>query len=262
LNAEIKRILSTEEEHPLRAILELNNSGELVWKSGYYAGQKLQYAHIVSQATIKNAQAERDLAVALENMNPVGDVFHQQTYGHLGEVLTKHGTTLSGAAKESIRNVAEELPSRSRNIPISRGERGFIVPPTTIGDKLVRFGLRWMGPIADVIFYASAIHDSYKTMSGVAIIKAREYATTELLESFPSSASSLVYIEDYPMIFDVKERVLYEYEIGLWRQTVLGTVLKAVELPTYSAEANVYFDERMAVYTDSDGKWRFATTAR
>lgn len=253
---EIKRILGTDPDSQLNDIFKVTQDNKIVWKAGYYKNQQLHFAHIVAQKTIANVEANPQLSVALENLCPVGDRFHLKTYGHVEEALTGYGAEYSQAGKNALKLMADTVPVRPRAIPISKGERGFFVTPLETAGRVIRFGLRWLGPATDVLAYALDLNDAYSEMSNVAKLRAKEYAMLELIATFPNS--SFVPIEGYPLYLDVTEHVLYEFEIGIWRPDDVGAVVKSIELTGYAPESQVHYSETIAAFKDEDGKWRLA----
>jgi RHS repeat-associated protein len=151
LNTEIRGILTGAEDHELKALLELRN-GELYWKSGAFAGTRLNYAHIVSQQTVKNLKLDRGLMISLDNLAPVGgspapgvtaENFHLKTYGH--KVDLQHGKGLTEEAKAGLRALRVERPPNAPALDIDwdlprprPGQEGGIDPHLLLSTKQSR----------------------------------------------------------------------------------------------------------------------------
>ncbi|GIF96961.1 hypothetical protein [Catellatospora citrea] len=126
LNAAIKKILDDRTiDHPLKKILE-RRGDQLFWKEGTaFAGQELNYAHTLSQASIRNIGAPEALASAPENLEPVGRRFHLTEYGHKADLVTNHLKTATEEARAATKAGTKDL-AVSR-IPKGRaGQAGFI----------------------------------------------------------------------------------------------------------------------------------------
>src|ERR1035437_5279627 len=111
LNGLIKKDLAKEGSNPLKAAFELIE-GKIVFKSGPYTGQQLNYAHIVGQKVTENAGANAALKTDLSNLQPVGQRFHlrgsEGNLGHPEEWGSKYGQNLSTEAKGGIQRAANE----------------------------------------------------------------------------------------------------------------------------------------------------------
>ncbi|MBD2114977.1 MULTISPECIES: SpvB/TcaC N-terminal domain-containing protein [Cyanophyceae] len=139
LNQRIREILVNNPDHPLTKLFE-DRGGTLFWKKGTaYAGQALEYAHIIAKQSIKNLGASEAAAVSLENLNPVGGAFHRNVkevlgklgfkwgaYGHPEEVATKYMTLASEEAKAGTKAMADELATVVRLRRAKAGQRGFV----------------------------------------------------------------------------------------------------------------------------------------
>lgn len=109
LNTAIKTILSSEEPNALKDLLEVRGD-KIFFKTGEFANQELNYAHIVSQKTIENLQLDKGLLVSPDNLAPVGERFHMAEYGHSEEVVTRSGLGMSEEAKQGLRALRVERP--------------------------------------------------------------------------------------------------------------------------------------------------------
>jgi RHS repeat-associated protein len=118
LNSEIRDILSGSAPNRLKQLLEVKN-GRLVWKSGEFADQGLNYAHIVSQKTIENLGLDKGLAIHPANLAPTGETFHLSDYGHREEIATKHGLAMSEEAKAGLRALRVERPPNAPQLDIA-----------------------------------------------------------------------------------------------------------------------------------------------
>lgn len=90
-------------DHPLRKILE-KRGDQLFWKEGTaFAGQELNYAHTLPQASVRNIGAPEALASAPEKLEPVGRRLHLSEYGHKADLVTNH-----------LRNATEEVRAAAK----------------------------------------------------------------------------------------------------------------------------------------------------
>lgn len=137
LNGRIRQILAGNSNHSLKLLLEVrsvNGRSHIFWKAGTaFAGQKLNFAHVIAQQSIKNLGAHTGTAISLENLNPVGKKFHLKDYGHVEEFLTKSLSQATPQAKQATRVVAKELGDAvTQARTIRSGEAGTV----TIGGLL------------------------------------------------------------------------------------------------------------------------------
>jgi RHS repeat-associated protein len=136
LNKRIKSILESEAKHPLKDLLELTKkSGKtyITWKSGIFKGQKLNYAHGISQSVIKRLSADPWLTVDLTNLSPAGENYHLSDpptgHGHPEGKKKAWGKTMQEEAKNAIRNYRSPRPSGINllkgNITSGAGSKAF-----------------------------------------------------------------------------------------------------------------------------------------
>ena len=117
LNQKIIEVLESDVSHPLKEILSIEETADgkhLKWKSGPFAGQKLEYAHLLGQKVNAIAGGSPTNDVDLDNLSPVGDKFHRkrikaeqagvENYGHPEESATNYGKKLTPEAKAAIQN--------------------------------------------------------------------------------------------------------------------------------------------------------------
>ncbi|GAA1964101.1 hypothetical protein GCM10009776_28600 [Microbacterium deminutum] len=125
-NESIKGVLKDKTStHPIKKLLEEGTDGRLWWRDGTaYAGEPLEYAHTLSQQSIKNIWANPGATTALENLEPMGGVYHRRIYGHLWEQLTKHLSLSPPEAQAAARRIAEEMSiARASEARLRAGRR-------------------------------------------------------------------------------------------------------------------------------------------
>ena len=111
LNKKIKDKLTQEGANAIKDTFELRE-GKILFKSGSYAGQQLNYAHIVGQKITENVGANAALKTDLQNLQPVGQQFHlrgsEGNFGHPDEWNSKYGQNYSPDTKTQIQSAGTE----------------------------------------------------------------------------------------------------------------------------------------------------------
>lgn len=128
LNDEIKTLLRGKENHPLKQLLRIDKKGNLRWKSGFYKGEKLNYAHALGQNIARKVGANPAVHIDLDNLSPTGKLTHlaKSGLGHPEEIFTKQGKYLTPEAAEAIRQGTADiepppkLKGGQREVPFTR----------------------------------------------------------------------------------------------------------------------------------------------
>jgi RHS repeat-associated protein len=103
--ARIYNILKSDAPHKLKQLLEIGTRGgkqALIFRTGPFQGEYLEFAHTVSQKEIETLKLNNWLSVDLNNLSPVGHRFHR-AYLHAEQQLSKWGTKLSAEAIDALR---------------------------------------------------------------------------------------------------------------------------------------------------------------
>ncbi len=148
---------------------------EIVFRSGYFKPQKLNYAHIIGQKLIDNIGANKALKTDLHNLEPVGKKFHldPEKLGHHEEWNTDYGKKLSPEAKAAIRAEGEEALARHPNAlrqsqaPVKTSPRGFAILPLVTPEVAVE-GALWGLVAFDVYERTQQTYQEQGTVMSVA----------------------------------------------------------------------------------------------
>jgi hypothetical protein len=182
----------------------------------------------------------------------------------LPEVITSYGTGAAEAVSEGATNLSEgakalvvdwakvQTLSDAPAAPAVRPSALF-TEPLSVGEKVLSFAVRWMGPLMDVASYISTIYDEYKIMSANAVPIGRDRAMLEILHN----GGTPIAVEGFPLVFDKTNKVLYEFQIGVWSGHPVGELTKVTDLQ-YDVGAQVFYSERYALYKDGSEKWHLA----
>lgn len=98
-------------DSPIAKAFQVKN-GEVYFRSGQYAGQRLNLAHTVGRQLGENVGADPALRTDLYNLDPIGQQAHLSPenggIGHPENVATKQGRLLGDEAVAGIKRVASE----------------------------------------------------------------------------------------------------------------------------------------------------------